>query len=107
MPSKGGRRQQEKRLKFQIKSALISNQDPFPLFQKLAQLLNQNKQQKLALERTYSLNELEIEPTFPDYKDIPRGDPRRLAYKLRNLFGTGFQIILPPNYPILPPVNQS
>ncbi|KYN29461.1 hypothetical protein ALC57_01078 [Trachymyrmex cornetzi] len=102
MPTKGGRRQREKRLRFQIKSALISNRDPFPYFEKLAQLLNQTKPVDSPRERVYTLNRLKINLTFPNYKNIQKADPRRFAYKLRNLFGTGFKITLPKNYPILP-----
>ena len=103
MPTKGGRRQREKRLRFQIKSALISNQDPFPYFQKLAQLLDQNKPVDSPREPVYTLKKLEVNLMFPNYKNILKGDPRRFAYKLRgNLFGTGFKITLPINYPVLP-----
>jgi len=45
MPMKGGRKQQEKRLRFQIETALIPNHDPFPYFQKLAQFLEQKNPQ--------------------------------------------------------------
>ena len=102
MPTKGGRRQREKRLRFQVKSALISNQDPFPYFQKLAQLLDQDKPVDSPREPAYTLNTLEVNLTFPSYKTIPKHDPRRFAYKLRDLFGTGFKVTLPLNYPILP-----
>ena len=95
------RRQREKRLRFQIKSALISNHDPFPYFQKLAQLLDQKNPKDSPRESVYSLKRLEINLEFPN-KDIRKADPRRFAYKLRNLFGTGFKITLPNNYPILP-----
>ena len=102
MPTKGGRRQREKRLRFQVKSALISNQDPFPYFQKLAQLLDQDKPVDSPREPVYTLNKLEVNLTFPSYKTIPKHDPRRFAYKLRDLFGTGFKVTLPLNYSILP-----
>ena len=102
MPTKGGRRQREKRLRFQVKSALISNQDPFPYFQKLAQLLDQDKPVDSPREPVYTLNKLEVNLTFPSYKTIPKHDPRRFAYKLRDLFGTGFKVTLPLNYPVLP-----
>lgn len=85
MPTKGGRRQQEKRLKYQIKQAFNSGQDPFPLFQKLALLLNNN--QPRISERPYTLIPIEISLTLPRYKDIPKRDPRRLGYKFRHLFG--------------------
>ncbi|EGI60112.1 hypothetical protein G5I_11653 [Acromyrmex echinatior] len=91
MPTKGGRRQREKRLRFQVKSALISNQDPFPYFQKLAQLLDQDKPVDSSREPVYTLNKLEVNLTFPSYKTIPKHDPRRFACKLRDLFGTGFK----------------
>ncbi|EGI57623.1 hypothetical protein G5I_14364 [Acromyrmex echinatior] len=94
-----GRRQREKRLRFQIKSGLISNQDPFPYFQKLAQLLDQDKPVDSSV---YTLSKLEVNLTFPNYKTIPKPDPRRFAYKLRDLFGTGFKVTLPLNYPVLP-----
>ena len=64
MSTKGRRRQREKRLRFQIKSALISNHDSFPYFQKLAQLLNQNKSADSIRERVYTLKKLEINLTF-------------------------------------------
>ena len=59
MPTKGGRRQRKKRLRFQIKSVLISNHVPFPYFQKLAQL-DQNKPADSTRERVYTLKKLEI-----------------------------------------------
>ena len=102
MSTKGGQR--EKRLRFQVKSALISNQDPFPYFQKLAQLLDQDKPVDSPREPVYTLNKLEVNLTFPSYKTIPKHDPRRFAYKLRDLFGTGFKITLPINYSVLPSV---
>jgi len=102
MPTKGGRRKKEKRLRYQIKTAIDSNHDPFPHFQKLAQLLNQKKTVTSPNKNGYSLQPLEITYRFPDYRDIKKGDPRKLAYKLRELFGTGFEITLPSNYPTLP-----
>ncbi|KYN44831.1 hypothetical protein ALC56_00826, partial [Trachymyrmex septentrionalis] len=51
---------------------------------------------------TYSFERLEINLAFPNYKDIQKDDSRRFAYKLRNLFGIGFKIPLPSNYPIPP-----
>jgi len=96
MPTKSRRRQREKRLRFQIR-AFISNHDSFLYFQKLAQLLNQNK----PVTRVYTLKKLKINLTFTNYKDFRKADPRRFAYKLRNLFGTGFKITLPNNYSIL------
>ena len=51
MPTEDGSRQQEKRLRFQIKTALISNHDPFPYFQKLAQLINQKKPERLTPQK--------------------------------------------------------
>jgi len=94
MTTKGGRRQREKRLRFQIKSALITNHDLFPYFQKLAQLLNQKNPKDSPRESVYSLKRLEINLVFPNYKDIRKADPRRFAYKLRNLFVTGLVAIL-------------
>jgi len=102
MPTKGGRREKEKRLRYQIKTAIDSNHDPFPHFQKLAQLLDQKKTVISPNKNGYSLQPLEITPRFLDYRDIKKGDPRKLAYKLRELFGTGFEITLPNNYPTLP-----
>lgn len=77
MPTKGGCREREKRLRFQIKTALDSNQDPFPHFQRLAQLLNSYQQ----TVSTYKLHEIDIDVSTSNYKDIPKNDPRRLAYK--------------------------
>ena len=95
MTTKGGRRQREKRLRFQIKSALITNHDLFPYFQKLVQLLlDQNNSKGSPRESVYSLKRLEINLVFPNYKDIRKADPRRFAYKLRNLFVTGLVAIL-------------
>lgn len=95
MPTKGGRRQREKRLKFQIKSAINTYQDPFPYYRKLSQLYNEFNHPRISnqgsLEQTYKLHELTIDLTFPNYKTIPKTDPRRLAYKLKNLFGTEFR----------------
>ena len=101
MPIKGGRRKKEKRLRYQIKTAIDSNHDPFPHFQKLAQLLDQKKTVTSPNEND-SLQPLEITYRFPDYRDIKKDDPRKLAYKLRELFGTGFEITPPRNYPTLP-----
>ena len=72
MPTKGGLRQQKKRLRYQIKSAINSNHDPFPYFQKLAQLLDQKKPVSSPNENGYSLQPLEITTRFPDYKNIQR-----------------------------------
>jgi len=102
MPTKGGRREREKRLRYQIKTALDSNHDPFPYFQKLAQLLDQKEPVISSNKTGYSLQPLEITPRFPDYRNIRKGDPRKLAYKLRELFGTDFTDTLPSNHPILP-----
>ena len=99
MPTKGGRRQQEKRLRYQVKSAINSNHDPF---QKLAQLLDKKKPVSPPNESGYSLQPLEITLPFPDYRNIQKGDSRKFAYKLRELFGTGFKVTLPSNYPTLP-----
>jgi len=77
------------------------NHDPFPYFQKLAQLLNQNKPADSIRERIYTLKKLKSHFTFPNYKDI-RKVIRKFAYKLRNLFGTGFKITFSNNYSILP-----
>lgn len=85
MPTKGGRRQKEKRLKYQIKQAFNSGRDPFPLFQKLALLLNKSSSQ--VPDHPYILHPIEIDFTLPYYKNIPKRDPRRLGYKLRHLFG--------------------
>ncbi|KYN42733.1 hypothetical protein ALC56_02840, partial [Trachymyrmex septentrionalis] len=89
-------------VKVQIKTAINSNHDPFPHFQNLAQLLDHKKTVTSPNENGYSLQPLEITYQFPDYRDIKKGDPRKLAYKLRELFGTGFETTLPSNYPTLP-----
>ncbi|EGI61026.1 hypothetical protein G5I_10712 [Acromyrmex echinatior] len=65
------------------------------------QPVNQDKPVDSPREPAYTLNKLEVN-TFPSYKTIPKHDPRRFAYKLRDLFGTGFKVTLPLNYPILP-----
>ena len=59
MPTKGGRKQQEKRLRYQVKSAINSNHDPFPYFQKLAQLLDKKESVTSPNKNEYSL-QLEI-----------------------------------------------
>jgi len=102
MPTKGGRRVKEKRLRFQIKTAINSNNDPYPHFQNLAQLLTQNNAVTSPSDNGYLLQPLEINYQFPDYRVIQKSDPRRLAYKLRELFGTGFETTLHTNNPTLP-----
>ena len=108
MPTKKTRRRQrKKRLRFQIKSALISNHDPFSYFQKLAQLLNQNKSADSTHKRVYTLEKLEINLMFPNYKDIRKVNPRKVKSIHVDspisfvIFLTGFKIILANNYPIL------
>ncbi|KYN35468.1 hypothetical protein ALC56_10025 [Trachymyrmex septentrionalis] len=77
MPTKGGRRVKEKRLRFQIKTAINSNNDPYPHFQNLAQLLTQNNAETSPSDNGYLLQPLEINYQFPDYRVIQKSDPRR------------------------------
>ncbi|EGI67668.1 hypothetical protein G5I_03713 [Acromyrmex echinatior] len=67
----------------------------------------------IILRKYFMEQRLRQEPTPINVVDSPRirmtfekpihvDDERRFAYKLRNLFGTGFKITLPNNYPILP-----
>lgn len=85
MSTKGGQRQQEKRLKFQIRTNLNSGQDSLPFFQKLGQLIL-NKRELQIPEYVCKLISIEINLALPNYKGIPKKDPRSLGYKLRHLF---------------------
>jgi hypothetical protein len=104
MPCKGGRRFKARKLKYQLKTAINKDQDPFPLFEQLAQVSNNQPTSPI---RVYKLIEITYNRSLPDYKTIPKGDPRRLAYKLLSLFGTEFPIPRTPEDPVLPPVEST
>lgn len=87
MPTKGGRQQKIKRLKYKIKEAIFSNQDPFPFYQQLAALVNIVENPPTNFENSINLQEIEFEINYPNYKTIPKTDPRRPTYKTRYLFG--------------------
>lgn len=105
MPSKGGWKIQEKKLRYQIKIAITDNQDPFSFFQKLEQLNNKRNSRDLKPD-SFKPQE-DIEYKYPDYREIRIGDPRRVAYKIRNLFGFDEdRVIIPNSYPVLPAVDN-
>lgn len=88
MPIKGGRREREKVLRFQIGvKALDSNRDPSPLFLELTKLQNKDNLSNYPTKNTYRLIKIDFEPKIVYYKDIPKNDPRRKPYKLRYIFG--------------------
>jgi hypothetical protein len=79
MRNRAGKRVQIKRISFQIKKAIISNQDYFHLLSKLRELESGSE----------SLRLIPIHPkiNFPNYKNINKTDPRYKTYKIRYLFG--------------------
>lgn len=99
MPTKGGRKQKEKKLKYQLKLALQSNKDPIPYLQKLEELRNYNKVIDLPQQNTYSLSLSNVNISPVNYKTIPKGDPRRVAYKIKELFGADPEPLPPPPSP--------
>lgn len=89
MPKKGGRRVQIKKIQFQIKEALLSSQDPLPLFMKLHNLDDNLNEPKPNIKENinYKLTPIEIKHKYPNYKSMKRFDPRYKIYKIRELFG--------------------
>jgi len=107
MPKRGGRRVQLKRIKFLIKQALSSSQDPLPLLAELNKIENSKSQSyeipspdnpnidlaefdsnfNVESNIDYRPIPIELENKYPNYKTIPENDPRRKAYKIIELFG--------------------
>lgn len=83
MPKKAGRRVQIKRITFQIKEAIIKNQDPLPLYLKLHTLKSNPTPKRFE----YKLIPIHFEINYPHWKTIKKTDPRRKTYKIRYLFG--------------------
>ncbi|EZA51548.1 hypothetical protein X777_09757 [Ooceraea biroi] len=45
---------------------------------------------------------------YPSYRKIRKGDPRRVVYQLRELFGLDWkEIEIPSTYPVLPPIQET
>jgi hypothetical protein len=78
MTKKGGRRVQIKRIRFQIKQAVISNQDPLPFLQQLQQVEN---------APPFKPTPVDFDIDYPHFDQINKSDPRYQTYKLRYLFG--------------------
>lgn len=77
---------QIKRLRYQIKQAIDSRQDFFHLAQRLHNIeANARVENPNAI--SYQLIPVNIEPDYPDYRQINKTDPRYKTYKVRYLFG--------------------
>lgn len=87
MKKRAGKRVQLKRLRYQIKQAIDSRQDFFHLSQEL-----EKREKDIRVENPhtfpYRLIPVNIEPDYPDYRQINKTDPRYNVYKLRYLFGS-------------------
>lgn len=87
MKKRAGKRVQLKRLRYQIKQAIDSRQDFFHLSQEL-----EKREKDIRVENphthSYRLIPINIEPDYPDYRQINKTDPRYKVYKLRFLFGS-------------------
>ncbi|EZA58877.1 hypothetical protein X777_16836 [Ooceraea biroi] len=104
MPTKKGRRFQEKKLRYHLRLAYSNNQDPFPLIQKLTNL---EADRALSKQIPYVTRELTLDHNYPDYRNIRKGDARRVVYKLRELFGLNRkEMEIPSSYRVLPPIQE-
>ena len=83
MGKRGGRQVQIKRIKAQIKRAIVANKDWSSLYAKLCKYKSQVNSKPIS----WKLIPIDIEFNYPNYKTIERTDPRREIYKIRNLLG--------------------
>lgn len=89
---RGDTRVQVKRIKYQIKRAFETGQEPFPLIIKPKQFetkLDKQKIQKIIdfKNSSYKLIQISFEIDYPNYKQINKKNPRYKVYQMRYLFG--------------------
>ena len=86
MSKRGGRQVQIKRIKIQIKEAIIANKDCSSLYTKLYKYKSKINFKPIS----WKLIPVDIEFNYPNYKTIERADPGRKIYKIRNLLGPDY-----------------
>lgn len=87
MPTKGGKRVELKRERYQAKCMKVENIINLALMihNNLVPIVNELTS---CAEKLYKLIPLEFDVNFPDFSNIPENDPRYLTYKLRYIFGS-------------------